>query len=102
MSVGLGLLRKLVLERRSISYLNEQGVKEEAFPNESELKVYHFITAHFRKYGQAPKLTTIEKTTKVIFGKMPSEPIEYWISHSFRWLLPSICVRESQSDSLYN
>lgn len=77
MSVGLGLLHKLILSKTSLAYLSESGVDGNSFVGD-ERKAFKFIQEYFNSYSDLPKIETIEKTTKVKFSSFPNEPIAYW------------------------
>jgi replicative DNA helicase len=77
-SVGLGLLRKLIEEEVSAQYLDENGVSADLFIKEERL-VYSFLRDHLINEGQMPQLETVEAQTEVDFPKAPDEPLSYWI-----------------------
>lgn len=57
-SVGYGLLRAVIHNRVSFSYLNEIGVDREHFIND-EVNAYDFIKDHIIEFGYYPHLETI-------------------------------------------
>ena len=78
MSVGLGLLRKLIEEGVDAGYLEESGVNADLFVKEERL-VYSFVLDHLLHEERMPTLETVEVQTEVTFPKAPDEPLSYWI-----------------------
>jgi replicative DNA helicase len=77
-SVGLALLKCLLKDKRDISALREHNVADGVFEKE-EVTVFHFIEDYFLKYGQLPKIETVERETEVDFPEFPDEPFGYWL-----------------------
>lgn len=75
---GLGLLRSMVLNNVSPTYLEAEGVSDKVFVD-NEADVYNMMRNHFIEFGRWPDLRTITHETKAEFGKYPDEPVEYWV-----------------------
>ncbi len=78
MSIGLGLIKKLITDNRKLGDMDEAGVKSSVFQGE-EVEVLEFVQNHFANYGELPTIQTVERETKVKLGKYPDEPFGYWI-----------------------
>jgi len=78
MSVGLGLLRKILDDKINMTSLGVKGVTADHFINE-EKKAFEFIYSHVVKYGKHPKRKTVEREVGVILSDVADEPIEYWV-----------------------
>lgn len=83
MSVGLGLLQKVVIENRPLSFLTENGIDSDSFESE-EQKVFEFIYEHVRRHGRMPKVSTVEQEIEVEFHDFPDEPMGYWLQSLIR------------------
>lgn len=80
MSVGIGLLLRLVKDKASPIELTNKGVVAKWFEGE-EVEVYNYINEHFRDYNKVPNLKTIEAETKISLSKrkIADEPLDYWV-----------------------
>lgn len=78
MSVGLGLLHRLLSDNRSVTVLHQAGIREEDLADK-ELEVYQELMKHTRLYSSIPNIETIERETGVDFPDFPAEPLGYWI-----------------------
>lgn len=78
MSVGLGLLNRVVRDGASPTALSEAGVTRDSFIGD-ERKVYDLVVSHFASYRVLPTLETITAETGVSFPRFPAEPLGYWI-----------------------
>jgi len=78
MSAGLGLLKKLISDKRGIQTLTESGIARKYFRSE-ELEIYDAITNHQRLFKSVPSQRTVEVETGIRFGNLPDEPLGYWI-----------------------
>lgn len=78
MSVGLGLLKKMIHEKTNFSYLSNSRVQENHFVHD-EIKVYEFVHEHYLRYGVMPDLVTVERETTVKFPPLPAEALGYWV-----------------------
>jgi len=78
MSVGLGVLKKILEGDYPLSRLHEAGVTEKFFIK-NEKKVYAFIVKHFMEYKVLPKIKTVEEELEVVFPEFSDEPLDYWI-----------------------
>ena len=79
MSIGIGLLRQLIIDNRSFSFLNESGLKRDDFRGEDELKIYDFIEQHLAHHGQLPQIQTVEQETGISLDNFSNEPLGYWV-----------------------
>lgn len=95
MSVGIGLINKIILEKCSLAELTSHGVVREIFVDD-EKKVFDFIVSHYTKHGVYPKIETIERETGMDFPKFPKEPLSYWISAVEKRFQISIVARASK------
>ena len=77
-SVGLGIIHKLITSGESFISLEEKGISRSSFLNE-EIKAYDFIKRYLARFGLLPNLVTITAETKVKFPDFPDEPIDYWV-----------------------
>jgi replicative DNA helicase len=78
MSTGLGLLRSLILEDRTILSLGDDFSLSRSSFNDSDIKVYDFIYSYFISYGKMPTTKTVEVECDVSFAKLVDEPPLYW------------------------
>lgn len=78
MSIGLGLIHKVVTCGIPVSSLSEDGIKPDYFRGE-EKRVFDFVQTHFSKHSKLPSLETIEQETDVEMRDFPDEPIGYWV-----------------------
>jgi len=78
MSIGLGLIKKMITDKRSFAELEEQSITANNFEGE-ERDVYEFVVDHFSNYGELPEIKTVERETKVTLQKYADEPFGYWI-----------------------
>jgi len=79
MSVGLGLLHKILTERIPLTDLVEKGVDGDSFID-NERVVYDYVSNHVSSYsGVLPQLATVAQDTGVTFQSFPDEPLDYWI-----------------------
>lgn len=78
MSVGMGLLRRMIEERRSPSFLIEHSIDDESFEGE-EVAVLRYVRHHFIKFGKMPNIETVEREVEVKIGSFPDEPLGYWM-----------------------
>ena len=79
-SIGLGLLQKIMEENRPLSFLQDHNLGEEAFEGD-EKSVYTFLSQHVRRHGRMPKAETVEQETDVSFRDFPDEPLGYWLDN---------------------
>lgn len=78
MSVGMGLLKRMIDEGRSPTLLIENSLEDHSFEGE-EVAVLNYIRHHFQKFGKMPNSETVEREVEVRFGKFPDEPLGYWM-----------------------
>jgi len=78
MTIGLGLIKKLLDTKELLTDLKDKGVDDDSFVGE-ELKVYKFLKRHLAEYGVYPKEETIDAEVNVSLPELTDEPIEYWI-----------------------
>lgn len=78
MSVGLGLLRKLIDDRLNISFLDNKRLPRRFFIHE-ERAVYDFVRDHCVQYGTCPILDTVLTETSIALPPSAEESIEYWV-----------------------
>jgi replicative DNA helicase len=78
MSVGLGLLKMVIDEQRSLTSLLTVGIEPEDFVQE-ERTVFKMVQNHLSQFGEMPKIATVEKETGVTFPEFPDEPMGYWM-----------------------
>jgi len=76
MSVGLGFLRKLIIDAIPVSKLSDYGVRKEDFEKD-EITVLEVVSDLFRSYGKMPELATVERLSGVKLD-FPDEPIDFW------------------------
>ena len=80
MSIGLGLLKRVVEENRHLSDLTDIfGIDDSFFVDKKEAEVLTYIRNHFMSYGVLPKLVTVEHECEMSFSKLENEPIGYWV-----------------------
>jgi replicative DNA helicase len=103
---GLGVLHKILLDKKPLSILRELSLPPEAFVDEERI-VFDWILNHFETYGELPKIKTVEVETSVKLRGFPDEPLEYWVGrvknrNARRMILSSLDdVRDfTQDDSL--
>lgn len=78
MSVGLGLIKAVVVKDLPFSDIVESGI-DETFLEGAEKDVYEFVKAFKYKHSVYPKLETIEaEVPNAVFAPFPDEPVEYW------------------------
>ena len=80
MSVGLGVLKKIIEEQSSLSILTENGLTSSFFVA-NEKKALAFISEFFLRYNSLPQVRTIEEETHIKFPEFADEPLEYWFDH---------------------
>ena len=80
MSVGLGLLQKIVADGRPLTVLSDAGLTVDAFDG-NEKAVYDFLHDYVRRHGALPKITTVEHECELKFADFPDEPIGYWLEN---------------------
>lgn len=95
MSVGLGALHRLLVDRGLLSVLLDAGVTREYFHGD-EIKVFDVIREHQERYGVSPQITTVEVETGVHFQEFPDEPIGYWIDALERRAQSRVLARGAQ------
>lgn len=78
MSVGLGVIHKILGSGLPLSLLEDKGIGRGSFVG-NEVKVYDFVKRYLARFGLLPNLTTITAETKVKFPDFPDEPIDYWV-----------------------
>jgi replicative DNA helicase len=78
-SVGLGLLHKLVTEALPLREMLDHGITRDHFIGD-EVSILDAIEAHFSAFGRYPSVRTLEAETTVSFPKFPNEPFSYWVS----------------------
>lgn len=78
MSVGMGLLKRMIEERRSPSFLIENSLDDGSFEGE-EIAVLRYVRHHFLKFGKMPNIETVEREVEVKLGSFPDEPLGYWM-----------------------
>jgi replicative DNA helicase len=78
MTIGLGLLEKMIMENRPLSFLEEHGLPESAFKGD-ESRVFEFVADHILSHGRMPKIKTVEQEVNVKMSEFPDEPIGYWV-----------------------
>ena len=100
MSVGFGLLRKLIDERLNITHLDKLRVPARFFVGK-EKEVYTFIKDHCVSYGEAPRIETVIRETSIDLPPSSDEAIEYWadkvVERSMVTLLTKIPVEIAQN-----
>ena len=80
MSVGLGVLKKIIEEQSSLSVLTENGLTSSFFVS-NEKKALAFISGFFLRYNSLPQVRTVEEETHIKFPEFADEPLEYWFDH---------------------
>lgn len=80
MSVGLGLIDRMIKEGLGVAILDEKGITPSMFRGKEETKVLAYVKKHFVKFGKLPTLKTIRSETKVQFPTFPDEPLNYWVA----------------------
>jgi len=78
MSIGFGLLQKIMEENRPVSFLGDNDIPVEAF-NPEETRVYEFMADHVLSHGRMPRVRTVEAELDVKIRGLPDEPIGYWV-----------------------
>jgi len=77
LSVGLGFLHQVLIDRPCLDFLNNFGLKVEDF-DEREQEVIEIIKNHILIYSVLPSKETVEAEWGTQFSKFPREPIDYW------------------------
>ena len=80
MSIGFGLIKKVVEDDIPLTDLIEQGIDETYFKG-AEKSAFEFLRNHRSKYGVYPEKQTIaiESGAAQAFDNLPNEPLGYWI-----------------------
>lgn len=79
MSVGLGLLHRLLVDGRQISELMEAEITLDTLDTQ-EGRVYAYIEEHLALHEVMPKIETVEAELEFKFPKFPDEPFGYWLT----------------------
>ena len=80
MSVGIGLIKRVIEENRHLSDLSDDfGIDESFFTDKKEKEAFTYVRNHFLSYGVLPTLVTVEHECGVSFTKLEAEPIGYWV-----------------------
>jgi replicative DNA helicase len=78
MSVGLGLLHCLLVEKRHFSAMRDAQMDEKVLEGD-EAEVYRFVEQYQLEFSKLPEVVTVERETGVVFPKFPNEPFGYWV-----------------------
>lgn len=78
MSASLGLLKKIIDEKCSISVLKENGITRDFF-NLEDRPAFDFICDYYKNNGQIPLIETVTHETGVTFPTTPDNALGYWI-----------------------
>jgi len=77
-SVGLGLLIRMVQDSSPMTLLGEHGISGDLFRGD-EKPVFEYMNEHVIQFGRLPEVETIEAETGVVIQPFPDEPIGYWL-----------------------
>jgi replicative DNA helicase len=73
----MGLLHRLLVDKKKPSSLAELGITESSFIEE-EARVFTMICDHYADHGALPMMETVEEETEVKLKGFPNEPMSYW------------------------
>lgn len=81
MSVGLGLLHRILTDQDSDAFLDDR-ICSDLFQDDSERHLYEVINEYWQEYERLPSVATAQVESGVRFPEFPDEPLDYWLNES--------------------